>query len=207
MSSALTWLIFGRSMELIDLLEWAEMAGPDEEELSQLLSDQWQSLLDHKWARTVRVKAAAAGAAERSELTNADLRSLRYVGWRTQPISMLLLREPFVAHQTDDLKRSDRTMMDPVMCRPDVVRFKKVRRRAVSASLSPDYDGAEEYLRHALSRAGPRTGLKWVYMPELVEIYELPEYQAVRLWTKITRDLGFPERGRPREQRNENSKQ
>jgi hypothetical protein len=192
-------------MELHEMLEWAEMVGPDAEELSQILSTQWQSLLDHRWARTVRLNARVNGFAERHELTNADLRVFRYVGWRIQPVSMLLLREPFMADECHDSQLSNRVMIDPLICRADVVEFKKVRRRAVSASLSPDYEAAEEYLRHALSKAGPRTGLKWVYMPELVEIYELPEYQAVRLWTKITRELGFPERGRPRQVRIVNS--
>ena len=195
LSPALTWLAFGHPMELQPLLQWADQAWVPEDALRQLLTSQWQQLIDYGWTREVRVKAKVPGRGQHERFSRDEWRPFRYVDWwQPSSKSLQLVCVPAQAAVQSALG----TLNEPLIWRAEVVAFKKARRRRRDVKTRPDYEGAERDLRLMLSGVEPRTGLKWQYVQVLVEDYDLPEYEAVRLWTSVTQELGFPQRGRPK---------
>ena len=205
LSSALTWLNCRHAFELPELLYWAEVIGPRGDELRQILTTQWQELIDFGWTKEIRLRGNLHSRTAVDEITRNEWRPFRYVDWRILPQPALqLLRDPTASNWAtqDQTAGSSWRLENPLIFRADVVAFKKVRRRRGSAKQVPDFDGAERDLRLMLSNVEPQTGLKWLYIEELTEVYHLPEYQAVRLWTEVSQELGFPKRGRPPKREN-----
>ena len=210
LSSALTWLMFRHALELQELLDWADSVFVADEELRQLLTGQWQELIDHGWAKEIRLRGRVHGRTCSHELTRNKWRPFRYVGWRIHPqptLQLLCDSIRFNGAAQAQTEGALRAVENPLIWRADVVAFKKVRHRSLQGKRAPDFQGAERDLRLTLSNVEPQTGLKWVCIDELVNVFHLPEYEAVRLWTQVTRELGFPERGRPRKLQNENARQ
>jgi hypothetical protein len=157
-------------------------------------------LIDFGWRKEIRLRGNLHGGTDHDVITRNEWSPLRYVDWRLLPQPALqLLREPTALNGAaqDQTAGSFWRIDNPLIWRADVVAFKKVRRRRGGAKEVPDFEGAERDLRFMLSKVEPQTGLKWLYIEELTEVYHLPEYQAVRLWTEVTQELGFPKRGRP----------
>ena len=200
LSSALTWMRLDHAMELPDLVSFAASRGWSNETLREFLDAEWEELADYACGGSVPIRARQRYGTREIQLTTEDLRNFRHVGWIGNHPSLVLDRFPltFSGGFRHNVSGERDGYINPAVSRSHLATYKRVRRRTWRSPADQSaYAVAERCLIEVLANVEPGTGLRLACISALCSKFEIPKYRSQEVWTKVLRNLGWPERGPP----------
>jgi hypothetical protein len=201
LTSALTWLAFDRAVEIAGLsIHAARLSEEDRSKLLQTLSKEWHELADYASDGSIHVRARPELGHVEIGLGAEELRTHRHIGWVDGTLPRLVLdRFPVTfagAFKSRALELSG-GLLNPVISRADVIKYKQVRSRAKQQRYSfAKLRDAEARAIELLAGVQPQTGTRDQLVSTLVGEFAIPKCRAAEIWRKLTPD--WPKRGRPK---------
>jgi len=200
LTAALTSLMYEHAFDLAGLLAWAKAMHFRKEDLRSALTDEWLEMADYACKDTLEIRGCRVGSSREIRLTRDDLRNCRYVGWWS-PEDRSLSVDPFPLTFSGGFRSSaERDLLgfrDVVVCRADLLAYKKVRRRLSGTATTDTCRLAEQWLLARFEDMEPMSGLRDITVARMKEQFGITTTRAREIWRATSSKVKWPVKGRP----------